>query len=208
MQRMHITELAICYGLTEASPVITQTLPTDDFHRRTKTMGRPMPCIEVKLIAPETGQDLRAGEFGEICCREYNVMKGYYNMPEATAQAFDHQGWFRSGDLGVFDADDYLSITGRSKDTIIRGGENIYPREIEEYLPCMEGMLEVQVVGVPDRPYGEQVGAFVELKSGFDLAAEDVRNFCRRLISRYKVPQYIQFISEYPLTVSGNVQNY
>ena len=208
MEKMHMHEITICYGLTEGSPVITQTLVTDDVRRRTETVGRPMPHIEVRIADPETGQVLPAGRQGEICCRGYNVMKGYYNMPEATTEAIDADGWLHSGDLGVMDEDGYLAITGRHKDMIIRGGENIYPREIEEYLYGLEGLSDVQVVGVPSTRYGEEVGAFVITKPGADLSAADVRDFCRGRISRYKIPKHVAFVDAYPMTASGKVQKY
>lgn len=208
MDKMYMTEVTICYGLTEASPVITQTLPDDDVKRRTQTVGRPMPFIEMRLIDPETGEETPPGATGEICCRGYNVMKGYYNMPEATRQVLNEDGWLRSGDLGVVDQDGYLAITGRSKDMIIRGGENVYPREIEEFLLHMDGVRDVQVVGVPSKKYGEEIGAFVQLKEDADLTPEDVRDYCRGQIARYKVPKYITFTDAYPLTASGKVQKF
>jgi fatty-acyl-CoA synthase len=208
IDKMNMREITICYGLTEASPVITQTLPDDDMRRRTETVGRAMPHIEVKIVDPETGRVLGPGEQGEVCCRGYSVMKGYYNMPEATAKTIDPDGWLHSGDLGVMDADGYLAITGRHKDMIIRGGENIYPREIEEFLFRMEGIVDVQVVGVPSRKYGEEVGAFVIKKKDVDLSAEDIRYFCRGQISRHKIPKHIAFVEGYPMTASGKVQKY
>jgi fatty-acyl-CoA synthase len=208
IDRMNMHEITICYGLTEGSPVLTQTLPGDDLRRRTETVGPPMPHIEVKIIDPETGRTLGPGQQGEVCCRGYNVMKGYYNMPDATAKTIDAEGWLFTGDLGVMDADGYLTITGRRKDMIIRGGENIYPREIEEFLYGLDGIVDVQVVGVPSRKYGEEVGAFVIRKKGFDLTAEDIRDFCRGQISRYKIPKHIAFVESYPLTASGKIQKY
>jgi fatty-acyl-CoA synthase len=208
IEKMNMREITICYGLTEGSPVITQTLPGDDMRRRTETVGRAMPLIEVKIVDPETGRELGTGQQGEVCCRGYNVMKGYYNMPEATARAISADGWLHTGDLGILDADGYLAITGRHKDMIIRGGENIYPREIEEYLYRMDGVADVQVVGVPSKKYGEEVGAFVIRKSGVDLTAEDIRDFCRGQISRYKIPKHIAFVDSYPMTASGKVQKY
>ena len=205
---MYMHEVTICYGLTEGSPVITQTLPGDDMRRRTETVGRAMPHIEVKIVDPDTGRLLGTGEQGEVCCRGYNVMKGYYNMPEATAKTIDADGWLHSGDLGVMDAHGYLAITGRHKDMIIRGGENIYPREIEEFLFRMEGIVDVQVVGVPSRKYGEEVGAFIIKKPDVDMSAEDVRDFCRGQISRHKIPKYVAFVDGYPMTASGKVQKY
>ena len=208
IERMYMTDITICYGLTEASPVITQTRVDDEFRYRVESVGRAMPDIEVKIVEPETGQLLPSGKQGEVCCRGYNVMKGYYNNPQATADAIDADGWLHSGDLGVMDENGYLSITGRHKDMIIRGGENIYPREIEEFLFQMDEIRDVQVVGVPSRKYGEEVGAFVILKEGQSLDQEDVRDFCRGRISRYKIPKHVAFVTDYPLTASGKVQKY
>ncbi len=208
IERMYMKEITICYGLTEGSPVITQTLIEDDIRRRTETVGRAMPCIEVKVIDPKTNEALPPGQQGEVCCRGYNVMKGYYRMPEATAKAIDADGWLHTGDLGVMDADGYLAITGRLKDMIIRGGENIYPREIEEYLFKLDGVADVQVVGVPNRKYGEEVGAFIRLKQDARLSEEDVKDFCRGRISRYKIPRHVAFIDKYPMTASGKIQKY
>ncbi|MDQ7032624.1 MAG: AMP-binding protein [Desulfonauticus sp.] len=208
MDDMYMKEITICYGLTEASPVITQTRVDDPIEKRVETVGKPMPEIEVRLIDPNTGEPVPVGVQGEVCCRGYNVMKGYYNMPEATAEAIDQDGWLHSGDLGVMDEDGYLSITGRLKDMIIRGGENIYPREIEEFLYHMEGIQDVQVVGVPSKKYGEEVGAFIILKKGYELTPEDVRDFCRGKIARYKIPKYVAFVKEYPMTASGKIQKY
>ncbi len=208
IDRMNMHEITICYGLTEGSPVLTQTLPGDDLRRRTETVGPSMPHIEVKIIDPETGRTLDPGQQGEVCCRGYNVMKGYYNMPDATAETIDAMGWLHTGDLGVMDADGYLTITGRRKDMIIRGGENIYPREIEEFLYRLDGIVDVQVVGVPSRKYGEEIGAFVIRKTGADLTAEDIKDFCRGRISRYKIPKHIAFVESYPLTASGKIQKY
>ncbi len=208
IDRMNMGEITICYGLTEASPVITQTLPSDDMQRRTETVGKVMPHIEMKIVDPETNRTLAPGEQGELCCRGYNVMKGYYKMAEATAKAIDNDGWLHSGDLGVIDEFGYLSITGRYKDMIIRGGENIYPREIEEFLFGLDGVIDVQVVGVPSRKYGEEVGAFIVKKEGHDLTEEDVRDFCRGQIARYKIPKHIAFVENYPMTASGKIQKY
>lgn len=208
IDRMYMHEITICYGLTEGSPVITQTMPADDMRRRTETVGRPMPRIEVKITDPETGEEKGPGEQGEVCCRGYNVMRGYYNMAEATAKTIDADGWLHTGDLGVLDADGYLAITGRYKDMIIRGGENIYPREIEEFLYQLEGVVDVQVVGVPSKKYGEEVGAFVIKKSDSDLTGQDIRDFCRGRISRYKIPKHVAFVDGYPMTASGKIQKY
>jgi fatty-acyl-CoA synthase len=208
IENMNMTEVTICYGLTEGSPVMTQTLPTDSFERRTRTVGKAMPGIEVQVVDPDTGEELPHGSQGEVVCRGYNVMKGYYNMPEATQKAVDADGWLHSGDLGIMDEHGYVTITGRIKDMIIRGGENIYPREIEEFLYGMEGVQDVQVVGVPSRRYGEEVGAFIIAKEGADLAPEDVRDYCRGQIAWYKVPRHIAFVEEYPMTASGKIQKF
>jgi len=208
IDKMHMHEITICYGLTEASPVITQTLPADNMQRRTETVGKVMAHIEMKIVDPETRQPLEPGQQGELCCRGYNVMTGYYNMKEATVKAIDSDGWLHSGDIGIIDESGYLAITGRYKDMIIRGGENIYPREIEEYLFRLDGIIDVQVVGVPSKKYGEEVGAFIIKKDGADLTAEDVQYFCRGQISRYKIPKHITFVDGYPMTASGKIQKY
>ena len=208
IEKMHASEITICYGLTEGSPVITQTRTDDDIRRKTETVGRAMPEIEVRLVNPETNEPVPVGQPGELCCRGYNVMTGYYKMPEATTKAIDSEGWLHSGDVAVVDEDGYYAITGRYKDMIIRGGENIYPREIEEFLYKMPGVADVQVVGVPSHKYGEELGAFIILKAGHELTPEDVRDFCRGKISAYKVPKHVTFVKSYPLTASGKVQKY
>ncbi|TVM16433.1 AMP-binding protein [Oceanidesulfovibrio indonesiensis] len=208
MEKMNMTEITICYGLTEGSPVMTQTLPDDSVRHRVETVGRAMPEIEVRIVDPETNEEVPRGIQGEVCCRGYNVMKGYYNNPEATANTIDTDGWLHSGDLGVMDEDGYVTINGRLKDMIIRGGENIYPREIEEFIYTMEGVSDVQVAGVPSRKYGEEVGAFIIRKKGSDIQAEDVKDFCRGQIAWHKIPKYIAFVESYPLTASGKVQKY
>ncbi len=208
IEKMYMREITICYGLTEGSPVMTQSLVTDPFERRVQTVGRAMPCIEVRIVDPETNEEVPRGTQGEVVCRGYNVMKGYYNMPEATASTIDPEGWLHSGDLGVMDEEGYVVITGRIKDMIIRGGENIYPREIEEFLYGMDGVQDVQVVGVASRKYGEEVGAFIIPKPGVELAPEDVRDHCRGRIAWHKVPRYISFIDAYPMTASGKIQKF
>jgi fatty-acyl-CoA synthase len=208
MDSMNMKDITICYGLTESSPVMTQTRIGDPIEKMTETVGRPMPEVEVAVIDPETGERCGVGVQGEVCCRGYLVMKGYYNNPEATEKAIDKDGWLHSGDLGTFDEDGYLAITGRLKDMIIRGGENVYPREIEEFLYTMEGIQDVQVAGVPSRKYGEEIGAFIILKQGVEMNPEDVRDYCRGKISRYKIPKYIAFVDEYPMTASGKIQKY
>ncbi|MEJ8542640.1 AMP-binding protein [Methanothermobacter wolfeii] len=208
MNDMNMKEVTIAYGLTEASPVFTQTSVDDPIEKRVETVGTPLPHIEVKIVDPETGEELGPGEPGEICCRGYNVMKGYYKMPEMTAEAIDEDGWLHSGDLAVMDEDGYYSIVGRIKDMIIRGGENIYPREIEEFLHTMPGVKDVQVVGIPDEKYGEIVGAFIIKEDDADLLEEDVRDYAIQRIARYKVPKHVFFVDEFPLTASGKVQKF
>jgi fatty-acyl-CoA synthase len=205
---MHATEITIAYGLTEASPVITQTSTDDDLDRRTSTVGTVLPQIEARIVDPNTGKECAIGEQGEIWCRGYNVMKGYYAMPEETAEAIDSEGWLRSGDLGVVDQHGYYRVTGRIKDMIIRGGENIYPREVEEFLYTMPGVQDVQVVGVADAKYGEVVGAFIRKKPGAEISEGDVREYAQSRIARYKCPKYIFFVDSYPATASGKIQKY
>ncbi|MFU8769052.1 MAG: AMP-binding protein [Desulfotignum sp.] len=208
IDRLHMTDVTICYGLTEASPVVTYTRIDDDIRLRVETVGRALPHIEVKITDPETGKPLEPGRQGEICCRGYSIMKGYYNNPEATKKAIDEDGWLHTGDLGVMDEQGNLSITGRHKDMIIRGGENIYPREIEEFLIRMDGIKDVQVAAVPSEKYGEEVGAFIIPKEGADLEPSDVIDFCRGKISRFKIPRYVHFMPQYPMTASGKIQKY
>jgi len=208
MDRLNMRDVTICYGLTESSPVMAQTRVDDGIRERTETVGRIMPEVEVCIMDPETGKTMPPGSVGEICCRGYSLMKGYYNNPKATAETIDPQGWLHSGDLGVMDERGYLAITGRLKDMIIRGGENIYPREIEEVLYTMPDVRDVQVVGVPSRKYGEEVGAFIILKEDANLLPEDVRDFCRGKIAWHKIPKYVTFVTEYPMTASGKIQKY
>ena len=208
IDKMHASELTICYGLTETSPVFTQTTADDTLERKCETIGRQHDQVDVRVIDPETGEDCPPGVPGELCCRGYNVMKGYYNMPEATAAAIDKDGYLHSGDLGTIDEDGYYRITGRIKDMIIRGGENIYPREIEEFLYTMPGVEDAQVVGVPDPKYGEVVGAFVRKAKGADITESDVQEFARARMARYKAPKYVFFVDEFPLTASGKIQKY
>ncbi|BBD09007.1 AMP-binding domain-containing protein [Desulfovibrio ferrophilus] len=208
MDQMYMKDITICYGLTESSPVMTQTRMDDDIRRRTESVGRAMPAVEVLIKDPETGDQCASGVQGEVCTRGYLVMKGYYNMPEATEQAIDADGWLHSGDLGVMDEDGYVAITGRLKDMIIRGGENIYPREIEEFLYNMEGISDVQVAGIPSRKYGEEIGAFIIQKEGVELTPKDVQGFCKDKIAFHKIPRYVVFLEQYPMTASGKIQKY
>lgn len=208
MEKMNVREITIVYGLTESSPGITQTTVTDSVERRTQTVGKALPGVEMILKDPETRKPVPIGTVGEICCRGYNIMKGYYNNPKATAEAIDSEGWLHSGDLGVLDEEGYLTITGRYKDMIIRGGENVYPREVEEFIYRMEGIQDVQVVGVPSAKWGEQVGAFVILKKGYSLSPEDIQDYCRGKISHFKIPKFITVVDAFPLTASGKIQKY
>ncbi|TLM99382.1 MAG: AMP-binding protein [Actinobacteria bacterium] len=208
IDKMHASEMTICYGLTETSPVFTQTTTDDTLERKCETVGRKHDEVEVRVVDPETGEDCPPGVPGELCCRGYNVMKGYYKMPEATAAAIDADGYLHSGDIGTVDEHGYYRITGRIKDMIIRGGENIYPREIEEFLYTMSGVKDVQVVGVPDAKYGEVVGAFIKRFEGSQITEEDVQEFTRARLARYKCPKYVFFIDEFPQTASGKIQKY
>jgi len=205
---MHCKEITIVYGLTESSPGITQTTTDDPIELKVATVGRVFPYVEAAVLDPETHEPLPPNAIGEICCRGYNVMKGYYKMPEETKKAIDENGWLHSGDLGTCDENGYYRITGRIKDMIIRGGENIYPREIEEFLYTVDGVKDAQVVGIPDAKYGEIVGAFVMLNDGTQLTEEDIQDYARTKIARYKVPKHIFFVKEYPLTASGKVQKF
>ncbi len=205
---MNMTGVTSVYGLTEGSPGFTQTSVDDPIIKRVETVGKPLPECEVKIIDPETGETLGPNQTGEICCKGYNVMKGYYKMPEKTREVIDEDGWLHSGDLATLDEEGYYSIVGRIKDMIIRGGENIYPREIEEFLYTMPGVLDVQVVGIPDEKYGEIVGAFIILEDGAQLTEEDVRDYAVTKIARFKVPKHVFFVDEFPLTASGKIQKY
>jgi fatty-acyl-CoA synthase len=187
---------------------MTQTSTDDPIEMRVSTVGQRLPGIEVRIVNPETNAEVPPGTQGEVVCRGYNVMKGYYNMPEATAQAIDKDGWLHTGDLGTMDAQGYFKITGRIKDMIIRGGENISPREIEEYLLGMEGIRDIQVAGIASPKFGEEVGAFVIRKDGAAITEEDVRDFCRGTIANFKVPKYVFFVNSYPMTASGKIQKY
>jgi fatty-acyl-CoA synthase len=208
LREMHMPEICITYGQTEASPGITMTRTDDSLERRVATVGRALPGVEVKIVDPETGRTLPAGQQGELCSRGYNTMLGYYDMPDATAEAVDAEGWLHTGDLATMDEHGYCRITGRLKNMIIRGGENIYPREIEEFLYEHPDVLHVEVVGVPDRKYGEEVLAAVIPKKGRKLAEEDVRAFCRGKIARHKIPRYVMLLEDFPLTASGKVQKF
>ena len=206
-EKMYMTITSV-YGLTESSPGMTQTCLNDTFEQRCTTVGRDFPFVEVKVLDPETGEECPVGVQGEMCCRGFNVMKGYYKNPQATAEVIDQNGFLHSGDLGIKDEQGFYKITGRIKDMIIRGGENVYPREIEEFLYQMPGIRDVQVAAVPSKKYGEEVGAFIILEEGAKMEPEDVRDFCRGKIARYKTPKYVFFIDQFPLTGSGKIQKF
>lgn len=207
-EKLHVTHITSVYGLTESSPGMTHSTTEDPFEVRCTTVGKEYPFTEVKIVNPDTGEECAIEEQGEVCCRGYLVMKGYYKNPEATNEVIDKDGWLHSGDLGVKDKNGYYRITGRIKDMIIRGGENIYPREIEEYLYHMQGIKDIQVAGIPSEKYGEEVGAFIILQEGADLLPEDVKAFCRGKIARHKIPKYIFFVNSFPLTGSGKIQKF
>ncbi|MCY8048409.1 AMP-binding protein [Bacillus haynesii] len=208
IDNMGMSEITIAYGQTEASPVITQTRVNDSLKRRVETVGRALPNVEVKITEPGTNQEVARGVQGELCTRGYHVMKGYYKNPEATAAVIDEDGFLHTGDLAVMDEEGYCRITGRLKDMIIRGGENIYPREIEEFLYKHPNILDVQIVGVPDETFGEEVSAWIKLKSGASMTADELKAYCKGKIARYKIPRYIAFVEEFPMTASGKVQKF
>lgn len=206
IERMGADEVTICYGMTETSPVSTQTGADDSIERRVSTVGRVHPHVEVKVVDAETGRVVPRGVPGELCTRGYSVMLRYWEMPEKTAEAIDAAGWMHTGDLAVMDDDGYLNIVGRIKDMIIRGGENIYPREIEEFLYTHPDVVDVQVIGVPDVRYGEEVMAWVKLRDGADVGTDDIRDYCRGRIAHYKIPRYVKFVDAFPMTVTGKVR--
>ncbi len=209
MDEMNMKGVTICYGLTETSPVFTQTSADDDIKHKCETVGRKHPPVDVRIIDPSDGHLCAVGEPGELCCKGYNVMKGYYKMPEETAEAIDADGYLHSGDLGTVDEDGYYRVTGRIKDMIIRGGENVYPLEVENFLLSMPGILDAQVVGIPDEKLGEIVGAFVRTHPGYeDMTEDDVRAYAIPRIARYKVPKRVFFVDDFPMTASNKVQKF
>ncbi|HZQ86057.1 MAG TPA: AMP-binding protein [Acidimicrobiales bacterium] len=205
---MHMDELTICYGMTETSPVSTQTGADDTIDKRVGTVGRVHPHVEVKVVDPATGETVERGVAGEFCTRGYSVMTGYWNDPERTAEAVDAGGWMHTGDLATMDDDGYLNIVGRIKDMIIRGGENVYPREIEEFLYTHPDIADVQVIGVPDPRFGEEIMAWVKVREGASLTEDDVKQFCKGKIAHYKVPRYVKFADDFPMTVTGKIQKF
>jgi fatty-acyl-CoA synthase len=207
ISRMHMTEVSICYGMTETSPVATQTRVDDSLEHRVSTVGRVVPHVEVKVVDPESGVTVPVGVPGELCIRGYSVMIGYWEQPDVTASSVDPAGWMHTGDLAVMDADAYLSITGRIKDMVIRGGENVYPREIEEFLYTHPDIMDAQVIGVPDPVYGEELMAWVRLRPGAaELTADVLRAFCLGQLAHYKIPRYVHVVEEFPMTVTGKVR--
>jgi len=205
---MGAKEMTIVYGQTESSPGITQTRDNDSLELKTSTVGKALPNVKVKIVDPITGNEMPIGEQGELCTYGYHVMKGYYKMEEATKSAIDKDGWLHTGDLAVMDKNGYCKITGRIKDMIIRGGENIYPREIEEFLYTHPKVKDVQVVGIPSEKYGEEVAAFLQLRPGETSTVEEIKEFCKDQISFHKIPKYIFFVDTYPTTASGKIQKY
>lgn len=208
INEMGMTDITIAYGQTESSPVITQTTTTDSLERRVNSVGKAHPNVEVKIVDPVTGTEVPRGIQGELCTRGYLVMKGYYKMPDATYETIDSEGWLHTGDLATMDEEGYVRITGRLKDMIIRGGENVYPREIEEFLYQHDSVLDVQVVGVPDEKYGEKVAACIKIKEGHSVNSEDIRSFCTGKLAFYKIPEYFIFVDDYPMTASGKIQKF
>jgi fatty-acyl-CoA synthase len=207
IERMSMTEVGICYGMTETSPVSTQTRADDSLDRRVSTVGRVGPHLEVKVIDPETGRTVPRGTPGELCTRGYSVMLGYWEQPDKTADAVDAAHWMHTGDLAIMDEEGYLAITGRIKDMVIRGGENVYPREIEEFLYTHPDILDAQVIGVPDAKYGEELMVWVRLRAGApELTAESLREFCTGQLAHYKIPRYVHIADEFPMTVTGKVR--
>jgi fatty-acyl-CoA synthase len=201
-------DVAIVFGQTENTGGMTLTLPNDSFERKSATVGVPLPHVEVKVINPATGEVVPCGERGEICCRGFLVMQGYYNMPEKTAETIDSEGWLHTGDLATMDERGYINIVGRLKDMVIRGGENIFPREIEEFLIRYPKIADVQVLGVPDTFFGEELLAVVIPKAGTQITEQELREYCKGKLSHQKIPRYFQFVESYPMTASGKVQKF
>jgi len=205
---MGCREVTICYGMTETSPVSTQTRVDDDIERRVSTVGTVHPHVEVKVVDPVTGLTTARGEPGEFCTRGYSVMLGYWNEPDKTREAIDEAGWMHTGDLATMDGDGYLNIVGRIKDMVIRGGENVYPREVEEFLYTHPKIADVQVVGVPDEKYGEELCAWVRVREGESVTEDEVREFCHGKLAHFKVPRYVMVVEEFPMTVTGKIQKF
>lgn len=205
---MHMSEVTIAYGMTETSPVSCQSTTDTPLEKRVSTVGKTQPHLEVKIVDPDSGKTVPVGASGELCTRGYSVMHGYWGDPEKTAEAIDAEGWMHTGDLAVMDEEGYVNIAGRIKDMVIRGGENIYPREIEEFLYRHPAIQDVQVVGVPDKKYGEELCAWIILRPGAQLDADGVREYCKGQIAHYKIPRYIRFVDAFPMTITGKVQKF
>jgi fatty-acyl-CoA synthase len=205
VSEMHMPEVTICYGMTETSPVSTQTRRDDPVDRRVSTVGTVMPHLEVKIVDPDTDLLVPLGETGELCTRGYSVMSGYWNEPDKTADVL-HQGWMHTGDLATMDDEGYVNIVGRIKDMVIRGGENVYPREIEEFLYSHPAIVDAQVIGVPDARYGEELMAWVRLKDGATLTIDELREFSSGKLAHYKIPRYLHVVDEFPMTVTGKIR--
>jgi len=208
IDRMHVPEVTICYGMTETSPVSFQSAIDDPIDVRVSTIGRIHPHVECKVVDPETGAIVPRGTPGELCTRGYSVMLGYWDNPEATTASIDAARWMHTGDLAIMRDDGYVNISGRIKDMIIRGGENVYPREIEEFLYAHPKISEVQVIGVPDPKYGEEVCAWVRLREGEHATEQELREYCRGQIASYKIPRYVRFTTDFPTTVTGKIQKF
>ena len=206
IDKMNMADVGICYGMTETSPVSTQTLPGDTIEHRTESVGVVHPHVEVRVCDPATGETINRGETGEFCTRGYSVMQGYWNDPEKTAAAIDADGWMHTGDLAVMDEDGYVNIVGRIKDMVIRGGENIYPREVEEFLYTHPAVEDVQVIGLPDPKFGEELMAWIKPKPGHSITLDEVKAFCDGKIAHYKVPRYLRLADEFPMTVTGKIR--
>jgi fatty-acyl-CoA synthase len=205
---MNMRDVEICYGMTETSPVSTQTRIGTPLDKQVSTVGQIHPHVEIKIIDPATGAIVPNGTPGELCTRGYSVMLGYWNNADASAKAIDGARWMHTGDLALMDDEGYVNIVGRIKDMIIRGGENVYPREIEEFLYTHPQIQDVQVVGLPDEKYGEEIMAWVKLKPGATTTSEEVRDFCRGRIAHYKIPRYVKFVEAFPMTVTGKIQKF
>ena len=208
IERMHMSEVGIAYGMTETSPVSTQTAFDDPIEKRVGTVGRVHPRVEIKVVDPATGDVVARGASGELCTRGYSVMSGYWSDPERTREAIDADGWMHTGDLATMDGDGYVNIVGRIKDMVIRGGENVYPREIEEFLYSHPDIADVQVIGVPDERYGEELMAWIIPRPGSGIDRDQVREFCQGRIAHYKIPRYVKLVDEFPMTVTGKVQKF
>jgi fatty-acyl-CoA synthase len=205
---MHMPEVTICYGMTETSPVSTQSRVDDPLEKRVATVGQVHPHVEIKVVDPTTGRVMPRGTPGELCTRGYSVMLGYWDDPQATRAAIDDGRWMHTGDLATMDEQGYLKIVGRLKDMVLRGGENIFPREVEEFLYTVPGISDVQVIGVPDAKYGEELMAWVKLRPGAALTGQEIRAYCKGKIATYKIPRYYKFVDSFPMTVTGKIQKF